>query len=125
MVHMPSTLADCLRVSQDLGTLRYSLKYWNCPCFLFKGSFIACKHGAEKQVSFDHGFEGSITEDSYFAVKASNEGFTFDWIEGEMEEKSPFTFMDFLRQRRRWQQGFFFIAITRNLQRDMTGALYR
>lgn len=121
---MLSTLADCVRVSQDLGTLRYSLKYLHRPVLFFKGSFIACKHGVEKLVSLDHGFEGSITEDSFFAVKAANEGFTFDWIEGEMEEKSPFSFMDFLRQRRRWQQGAYFVAVSKNLKRDITGFLY-
>lgn len=102
IVHWLNTLADSMRVSVDLGALRFSLKTLHRPLFSFKGSFIVCKNCVEKLVSFDHGLEGSITEDAFFAVKSSNLGFTFDWIEGEMYEKSPFTFMDFLRQRKRW-----------------------
>ena len=90
----------------------------------FKGSFIVCKCGVEEAVSFDHGIEGSITEDSYFAVKAVNQGYTFDWIEGEMLEQSPFSFMDYIRQKRRWDQGSYHVAVSRNLNRDFTGFFY-
>ena len=92
---------------------------------MFKGSFIVCKHSVERQVSFDHGIDGSITEDAYFAVKAANEGFTFDWIEGEMQEKSPFNIMDFLRQRKRWHQGNLLVGLTKNLKRDFAGSIYK
>ncbi len=124
VVSMINTIADSLRVSKDLGTLRFSLKYLHLPVVCFKGSFLVCKHQVETQVTFDHGFEGSITEDTFFAVKAANKGFRFDWIEGEMQEKSPFTFIDFVSQRRRWQQGAYFVALSKNLERDFTGALY-
>ena len=52
--------------------------------------------GAEKTVSFDNGLNGSIAEDAYFAIKAMDMGFTFNFIEGEMREKSPFSFSDFI-----------------------------
>ena len=125
MVHLPNTLADSIRVSQDLGILRYSARYFHTPVFLFKGSFIACKHEVERIVTFDHGIEGSITEDSYFAVKAANQGYTFDWIEGEMQEKSPFSIADFFRQRKRWHQGFYFIATSKNLKWDFTCFMFK
>ena len=76
-------------------------------------------------VSFDHGFEGSITEDAYFAVKASGMGYTFDWIEGEILEKSPYSLLDFLKQRRRWVQGLILVATSRNLKRDYAGVIFR
>lgn len=55
-------------------------------------------------MSYDHGLEGSIAEDCFFSMVAMKHGFTFDFIEGEMHEKSPFTMWDFLQQRKRWLQ---------------------
>ena len=55
-------------------------------------------------------FPGSTAEDAYFAIKAMDQGYTFDFIEGEMWEKSPFTFNDFIKQRKRWMQGIFLVA---------------
>lgn len=119
-----NTLGDSTRASHDLGSLRFSLKYLHKAIINFKGSFFVCQHGVEKSVTFDHGLEGSITEDSYFVIKASNQGYSFDWIEGEMFEQSPFTFMDIIRQRRRWHQGAYYIAFSTNLKRDLSGTSY-
>lgn len=41
---------------------------------------------------------------------ASSRGYTFDFIEGEMHEKSPFTLMDFIQQRKRWLQGLLLVV---------------
>ncbi len=60
--------------------------------------------GAERAVSFDNGPEGSKAEDCFFGMVAMDAGRTFDFIEGEMQEKSPFSFRDFLKQRKRWMQ---------------------
>ena len=38
-------------------------------------------------------------------MRAISKGYSFDWIEGEMYEKSPFTLVDFIQQRKRWLQG--------------------
>lgn len=119
-----NTLSDNARLSHDLGSLRFTLKYLNKAIINFKGSFFVCQHGVEKSVSFDHGLEGSITEDTFFVVKACNKGYSFDWIDGEILEQSPFTFMDFLRQRKRWQQGAYYVAISKNLKRDLSGICY-
>jgi egghead protein (zeste-white 4 protein) len=120
-----NSLSDSMRVSQDLGPLRFSLKYLNIPIMNFKGSFFVCQHGVEKSVTFDHGLEGSIPEDTFFVIKASNKGYSFDWIDGEMQEQSPFTFMDIVRQRRRWHQGTYLVAFSKNLKRDLTGRFYQ
>ena len=119
-----NTLSDSTRASHDFGSLHFSLKYLHKAIINFKGSFFVCQHRVEKSITFDHGLEGSITEDSYFVIKASNHGYSFDWIDGEMYEQSPFTFMDFLRQRKRWHQGSYYIAFSKNLKRDLTGAVY-
>ncbi len=41
---------------------------------------------------------------------AMDAGYTFDFIEGEMHEKSPFTFSDFFKQRKRWMQGIYMVV---------------
>lgn len=61
--------------------------------------------GAERDVSYDHGIKGSIAEDCYFAMHAFMKGYTFDFVDGEMYEKSPFSSWDFIQQRKRWVQG--------------------
>jgi beta-1,4-mannosyltransferase len=61
-------------------------------------------------VSFDNGADGSVAEDSFFAMKAFSKGYSFDWIEGEMYEKSSFTLIDFLQQRKRWLQGLLLVV---------------
>ena len=65
---------------------------------------------AERQVSFDNGLDGSVAEDCFFAMKAYAEGYTFDFIDGEMWEKSPFTLWDFVQQRKRWLQGILLVV---------------
>lgn len=65
---------------------------------------------AERQVSFDNGIDGSVAEDCFFAMRAFSEGYTFNFIEGEMYEKSPFTLLDFLQQRKRWLQGILLVV---------------
>lgn len=110
-----TTLADSFRVGADMGILRFCLKTFHKPLFLFKGSFVVCKVSIERDVSFNNGAEGSIAEDTYFAMLATSKGHSFDWISGEMWEKSPFTLMDFLRQRKRWIQGIFLVVHDRKL----------
>ena len=57
--------------------------------------------GAERKVTFDNGPEGSKAEDCFFAMRALDMGYKFGFISGEMHEKSPFTFSDFFKQRKR------------------------
>lgn len=54
--------------------------------------------------------DGSVAEDCYFAMKAYSEGYTFNFVEGEMWEKSPFTLWDFIQQRKRWIQGILLVV---------------
>lgn len=105
IVNWLTTLSDSFRVADDMGKLRLQLKIFHKPLFGWKGSFVVTQMGAERAVSFDHGPEGSIAEDCYFSMVAMKQGFSFDFIEGEMLEKSPFTMWDFLQQRKRWLQG--------------------
>lgn len=76
----------------------------------FSGSYVVTKLKAERAVSYDHGIDGSVAEDCYFSMIAYKDGYTFDFIEGEMWEKSPFSIRDFLQQRKRWMQGIFLVV---------------
>lgn len=110
VVNLITTLADSYRVADDMGKLRFTLGALHRPIFGWKGSFVVTRCGAEKNVSFDHGPDGSIAEDCYFSMVAYQKGYTFDFIPGEMFEKSPFTILDLIRQRKRWVQGFWLVA---------------
>uniref|UniRef100_A0A7E4VL76 Beta-1,4-mannosyltransferase bre-3 n=1 Tax=Panagrellus redivivus TaxID=6233 RepID=A0A7E4VL76_PANRE len=107
IVNWITTLSDSFRVADDMGKLRFQFSYFHKPLFGWKGSYVVTRAGAERAVSFDHGPAGSIAEDCYFSMIAYKQGYTFDFIEGEMHEKSPFTFWDFLQQRKRWLQGIY------------------
>lgn len=71
--------------------------------------------GAEKKVSFDNGLDGSVAEDCFFAMKAYKEGYSFNFVEGEMWEKSPFTLWDFMQQRKRWIQGILLVVHSKEI----------
>ncbi|CAJ0562750.1 unnamed protein product, partial [Mesorhabditis spiculigera] len=99
------TFADSLRVADDLGKLRASFNLLRRPYFSWKGSYVVARYSAEKLVGFDHGFEGSIAEDCFFAMVSMRYGLSYGYIDGVVHEKSPFSVDDLIKQRRRWFQG--------------------
>ncbi|KAK3609716.1 hypothetical protein CHS0354_011407 [Potamilus streckersoni] len=115
VVNWLTTLSDSIRVAIDYGLFRFQLAVFHCPFFGFKGSYVVLKQGVEKEVGLDLGPHGSIAEDIYFALLAWNRGFKFDFVLGEMHEKSPFTCMDFIRQRRRWFVGQMFTVLSKEI----------
>lgn len=87
--------------------------------------YFLLQAGAEKSVSFETGADGSIAEDFWFSVRAYNQGYSFNFIEGEVWEKSPFTVKDYIHQRMRWFQGSFLLAFTKSLPlRQKVGIIY-
>ena len=104
-----TTLADGLRVAFDYGVMRFGLQVLKRPIFGFKGSFIIAKVKAEMDVGFDYGPKESIAEDLRFALTAWTKGYKFDFVQGVMVEKSTFSFMDFIKQRKRWYTGHFHV----------------
>ncbi|CAG2172902.1 unnamed protein product [Oppiella nova] len=115
VVNVWTTLMDACRVADDLGKIRFQFKCFHKPLFSWKGTYFVCRAKAERRLSFDHGLEGSVAEDCYFAVNAYRTGRTFDWIEGPMWEESPFTITDYIRQRTRWMQGIHLVVHSPNL----------
>uniref|UniRef100_A0A6P7G172 Beta-1,4-mannosyltransferase egh-like n=1 Tax=Diabrotica virgifera virgifera TaxID=50390 RepID=A0A6P7G172_DIAVI len=102
-----TTLIDSIRVADDLGKHKFQLRFFHKMFFSWKGSFMVAQVAAEKDVTFDHGLESSLAEDCFFGFLAREKGYTFDFIEGEMWEKSPFTLTDYIKQRSRWLRGTF------------------
>jgi egghead protein (zeste-white 4 protein) len=60
VVNWITTLADSFRVGADIGMLRFCLRKFHKALFLFKGSFVVCKAGVERAVTFDNGVEGKL-----------------------------------------------------------------
>lgn len=105
IVNWITTLADLIRVGMDYGMIRFCLKFLHRPVFSWKGSFIVVNVAVEKEITFDFGEEGCLAEDCFFALTAWKEGHSFGFVEGEMWEKSTFTVLDYIYQRKRWVQG--------------------
>ena len=108
--HHICTVADSIRVSDDIGKNKAQFQLFHRPYFGMKGSFVITKFEAEQNVTWDFGPAGSVAEDAWFGLAAVDLGYTIDFIEGDMLEKSPFTLFDFIKQRQRWMQGLFMVA---------------
>lgn len=106
------TVADSMRVADDMGKHKTAFKLLNKPLFGMKGSFVITKFEAERKVTWEFGPEGSVCEDAWFALVAMEAGYTIDFVEGDMLERSPFTLSDFMKQRKRWMQGIYMVVFS-------------
>lgn len=104
-----TTLADCGRVADDCGRYRLQYEYGDALIGMH-GSFVVVCNNVEQEVTFDHGVAGSIAEDAFFAMVARVKGVQFAWIDAMMEERSPLTILDFMKQRARWLVGGLLVA---------------
>lgn len=48
-------------------------------------------------------------------MRAYQHGYSFNFVEGEMWEKSPFTLWDFVQQRKRWLQGILLVVHSKSI----------
>jgi egghead protein (zeste-white 4 protein) len=105
------TLADTGRTGDDFARFYFQHRL-GVTLFGLHGSFIVVRNDVEKAIGgFDFGPQGDITEDAFWAVKAMEKGLRCAWVEGYLEEQSCMSFLDFLRQRRRWFQGLIKVAL--------------
>eukprot|EP00930_Biecheleria_cincta_P017350 TRINITY_DN13823_c0_g1_i1.p1 TRINITY_DN13823_c0_g1~~TRINITY_DN13823_c0_g1_i1.p1 ORF type:complete len:3011 (-),score=468.44 TRINITY_DN13823_c0_g1_i1:78-8618(-) len=109
------TLADTIRVADDFGKFALQYRLFEQPLIGMHGSFVVCHNSVEMDVGFDHGIPGSITEDTYFAMKAAAEGVHVKWCGGHMYEQSPFAVRDFAKQRCRWFAGLWLCVRAKEL----------
>lgn len=105
------TLADNFRTGDDLARFYFQHKL-GITFFGLHGSYIVIRNDVEKATGgFDFGPHGDITEDSFWAVKAMEDGLRCAWVHGYLEEQSCMSVLDFLRQRRRWFQGLVKVSV--------------
>jgi beta-1,4-mannosyltransferase len=105
------TLADTVRTGDDFARFYFQHRL-GVTLFGLHGSFIVVRNDVEKATGgFDFGPQGDITEDAFWAVKAMDSGWRCAWVEGYLEEQSCMSFLDFLRQRRRWFQGLVKVSL--------------
>ncbi|KAJ3143224.1 hypothetical protein HK100_000023 [Physocladia obscura] len=96
------TVADALRVGDDVSRFQLQYTYFHRPVFGAHGSFLLTNGLVENAVTWDL---GSLTEDYQFAVKAWDRGFRCGKIAGIVREQSPLDLIGFMKQRRRWYVG--------------------
>jgi len=110
-----TTLADYIRVSDDYAKFQLQYKMFRLPLVGMHGSFVVCQTSLERDVGWDWGMVGSITEDTYFAMYLAAMGVRIDWCGGKMYEQSPFSCADFAKQRARWFSGLWLCVLTKTL----------
>jgi len=98
------TLADSLRTADDLGRFRLQFNL-GLALLGLHGSFIVVRNSVEARTGFDVGPEGSVTEDTYWALLQMAAGARFRWVRGYVVEQSTQSVGDFIKQRRRWFVG--------------------
>jgi beta-1,4-mannosyltransferase len=104
------TLADNVRTGDDFARFHFQHRL-GFTVFGLHGSYIVVRNDIEKSIGFDFGYNGSITEDAFWALLAMQNGHRCRWVEGYLEEQSTQSVGDFIRQRRRWFQGLAKVSI--------------
>lgn len=100
------TLADMRRTGDDLGHFHLQHQVGR-TIFGLHGSFVVARADVEREIGFDVGPRGSITEDAWWILLAMEKGIRTMWVDGYIEEQSTQSLTDFLKQRRRWYVGLF------------------
>ncbi|KAI8929201.1 glycosyl transferase family group 2-domain-containing protein [Entophlyctis helioformis] len=96
------TVADAIRVGDDLSRFQLQYSYFHAPVFGAHGSFLLMNGAVENAVTWDL---GSLTEDYQFATHSWELGYRCGKIPGLVREQSPMDLIGFMKQRRRWYVG--------------------
>ncbi len=104
------TLADSIRTGDDAARF-YLQNRIGRPLFGFHGSFILVRCDVEREVGFDFGLKGSVTEDAWWALEQMARGRKCRWVDGFVYEQATSSVRDFLKQRRRWFVGLVLCVI--------------
>ena len=99
---LPS-LFDSVRPLQDVTLMRFQYEYGR-PLFAVHGSHMLIRADMEEEVGWDFG--PVMAEDLIFGLLSSSKiGRVWGWLRGKLYEQSPFSLIDFFKQRRRWVWG--------------------
>jgi egghead protein (zeste-white 4 protein) len=111
LITYPNKIGAGSKLVKYLDTVRPTFCYTCCAMLKSKGkpdwlhgSNLLLRADIEKSVGWD--FPNTCAEDSLFGYVAYKKyGGIFGWHGGVLEEQSPFTFSDFVKQRQRWIKG--------------------
>ena len=96
------TVADAIRVGDDIGRFHLQYKIIHQPIFGAHGSFLLTNGALENDITWEI---SGMTEDFEFALRSWIKGYKCGEILGVVREQSPQSILDFLKQRRRWFVG--------------------
>lgn len=85
----------------------------SCGWWPVHGENLVTHSEVEKQVGWEF---DCLTEDVCFAASAGAKGYRTGWHGGLLYSTSPTTFLDFLRQRRRWFRGMLQVILNKGLK---------
>lgn len=108
--HPVLTLADMRRTGDDIGHFHLQHRL-GVTIFGLHGSYVVCRADVEREIGFDVGPDGSITEDAWWILLAAEKGVRTCWVDGYMEEQSTQGVLDFVKQRRRWYFGLWKVGM--------------
>ncbi len=108
--HPLLTCADSIRTGDDYARFAFQCRI-GIALFGFHGSNILVRNSVEKEVGFDFGPYGSVTEDAWWALVQMDRGRRCRFFDGYMIEQAPHSIPDFIRQRRRWFVGLTILAL--------------
>lgn len=102
------TLAEIIRFREDLG--RFNLQHGTLRQSIWgvHGSFLLLSAKLENEITWD---TTTSAEDFWFSHIALGRGYRSGFIPSAAREQSPWTVMDFLRQRRRWSCGIWLVGL--------------
>jgi egghead protein (zeste-white 4 protein) len=111
LIIYPNKIDFGSRIVKYLDAVRPTFCYTCCAMLKSKGkpdwlhgSNLLLRADIEKSIGWD--FPNTCAEDSLFGYMAYKKyGGIFGWHGGVLEEQSPFTFSDFMKQRQRWIKG--------------------
>ena len=111
LITYPNKMNFGSKLVKYLDAVRPTFCYTCCAMLKSKGkpdwlhgSNLLLRADIEKSVGWD--FPNTCAEDSLFGYVAHKKyGGIFGWHGGVLEEQSPFTFSDFIKQRQRWIKG--------------------
>lgn len=111
LITYPNKIDFGSKIVKYLDAVRPTFCYSCCAMLKSKGkpdwlhgSNLLLRADIEKSVGWD--FPNTCAEDSLFGFVAYKQyGPIFGWHGGVLEEQSPFTFSDFMKQRQRWIKG--------------------
>jgi beta-1,4-mannosyltransferase len=111
LITYPNRMNFGSKLVKYLDAVRPTFCYTCCAMLKSKGkpdwlhgSNLLLRADIEKSIGWD--FANSCAEDSLFGYIAYKKyGGIFGWHGGILEEQSPFTFSDFIKQRQRWIKG--------------------